>query len=173
MLSELQLAVNVSAHQFAQTDFVGRVLDSLRRHRIDATRLKLELTESTVHDIADTRGKMEALCREGIRFAMDDFGTGYSSLINLTRLPLSQLKIDRSFVQAMADNAGAAVVVQATLGMARSLGLEVVAEGVETEPQMRQLQEQGCSGFQGYLFGRPVPLEVFEEQVRRQGSRPV
>jgi len=167
-LRALQLAVNVSARQFAQPDFVSRVAGILERYRIDATCLKLELTESTVHDSADTCDKMEALGRLGIRFAMDDFGTGYSSLANLTQLPLSQLKIDLSFVHTMTGNRAHAIVVQTTLGMARSLGLEVVAEGVETEDQLALLLEQGCSRFQGYLFSRPLPAPEFERWVQQR-----
>jgi EAL domain-containing protein (putative c-di-GMP-specific phosphodiesterase class I) len=124
-------------------------------------RLKLELTESLVHDIDDTRAKMAALCRLGVGFSIDDFGTGYSSLSRLTTLPLSQLKVDQSFVQRMVNSPPDAVVVQTIIAMGHSLGLEVMAEGVETEQQLAMLIACGCTSFQGYLRSRPVPPDDF------------
>jgi diguanylate cyclase (GGDEF)-like protein/PAS domain S-box-containing protein len=153
------LAVNVSARQFRQPDFVARTLDTLARSSADPALLKLELTESALlDDIDDVAAKMQALRARGIRFSLDDFGTGYSSLSYLKRLPLCQLKIDRSFVQDAWCNASDAAIVRAIIALAGSLGLEVVAEGVETAAQRDFLVAGGCDVFQGYLFGRPAPI---------------
>ncbi|MFI3137640.1 MAG: EAL domain-containing protein [Methylococcaceae bacterium] len=130
---------------------------------INPSRLKLELTESMVlHDIDDTIIKMQALKALGLRFSMDDFGTGYSSLSYLTQLPLDQLKIDQSFVHNLGLKPADAIVVQTIIGMAKNLGIEVIAEGVETEMQRAFLEANGCQLIQGYLFSKPVPLEAFE-----------
>jgi len=161
--NKLYLAVNVSARQFRQSDFVDRVRHALQVTGAPATRLKLELTESLVlNDVDDTIQKMLALKTVGVSFSMDDFGTGYSSLSYLTRLPLNQLKIDRSFIQYLPDNASDAVVVQAIITLAQSLGLEVIAEGVETESQRLFLDQHGCPICQGYLFSKPVERMAFE-----------
>jgi EAL domain-containing protein (putative c-di-GMP-specific phosphodiesterase class I) len=128
-----------------------------------AARLKLELTESVVlDDIEDTIEKMRALKQLGVGFSMDDFGTGYSSLSYLTRLPLDQLKIDQSFVHKLPASGNDAVVVQTIISLAKSLGLTVIAEGVETEAQRDFLDRHGCSAYQGYLFSKPVALSAFE-----------
>ncbi len=159
----LQLAVNVSARQFHQADFVELVHQTLIRNAINPDRLKLELTESLVlDDVADTVLKMHALREIGVRFSMDDFGTGHSSLAYLTQLPLDQLKIDQSFIRNIGVKATDAVIVQTIIGMGNNLGLEVIAEGVETEAQRAFLQQHGCPVCQGYLFSKPVPLEEFE-----------
>ena len=132
----LQLAVNVSARQFRQANFVEQVSQVLRRNAINPDRLKLELTESLVlDDIDDSIRKMNALREIGVHFSMDDFGTGYSSLAYLTRLPLDQLKIDQSFVHNIGVKTTDAVIVQTIIGMANNLGMEVIAEGLETEAQ--------------------------------------
>jgi diguanylate cyclase (GGDEF)-like protein/PAS domain S-box-containing protein len=142
----LQLAVNVSARQFHQTDFVKQVQQTIARHGINPVLLKLELTESLVLDnVDDTIAKMNRLKAIGVRFSMDDFGTGFSSLAYLTRLPLDQLKIDQSFVRNMGVKPRDAVIVQTIIGMANNLGMEVVAEGVETEEQRAFLERHGCS----------------------------
>ena len=161
----LQLAVNVSARQFAEADFVERVRDVVKRYSVPTHLLKLEITESMVLDLPDTSEKILALSGSGVRFSMDDFGTGYSSLLGLTRLALSQLKIDQSFVQSMGTRPSDAIVVQTIISMALSLGLEVIAEGVETVEQRDFLQQHGCLLYQGYLFGRPVPVAEFEALV--------
>jgi len=162
----LVLAVNVSARQFRQPDFVASVRQIIQGSGIDAARLKIELTESLVlHDVADSIEKMHALRAIGVRFSMDDFGTGYSSLSYLKRLPLDQLKIDQSFVRDIVSDPGDAVIVQTIIGMAANLGLAVIAEGVETEAQREFLLKHGCRQFQGYLFGRPMPLADFEAQL--------
>ncbi|WP_345793898.1 EAL domain-containing protein [Thauera sp. JM12B12] len=155
----LSVAVNVSARQFHQPDFVGQVLACVERHGIDPAGLKLELTESVIlGDRDEAFARMANLRAHGLRFALDDFGTGYSSLSYLKRMPLDQLKIDQSFVRDMLADASSATIVRAILGMSASLGLHVVAEGVETDEQAAFLKAQGCTGFQGYLYGRPLPI---------------
>jgi diguanylate cyclase (GGDEF)-like protein/PAS domain S-box-containing protein len=159
---ELSLAVNVSARQFRQPDFVKQVSDTIAQSLINPSRLKIELTESTVLDnVTDTITKMHALKKIGVHFSMDDFGTGYSSLAYLTQLPLNQLKIDKSFVNNIGTKSTDATIIQTIIGMAHNLGIEVIAEGVETYAQRDFLSEAGCKLFQGYLFGRPVPLKAF------------
>ncbi len=163
----LQLAVNVSARQFHQTDFVEQVCSVLEKTAIKPERLKLELTESLVLDnIDETISKMQTLKKIGVRFSMDDFGTGFSSLAYLTQLPLDQLKIDQSFVHNIGVLPTDAIIVQTIIAMADSLGLEVIAEGVETEQQRAFLELHGCPDCQGYLLGRPVPLVEFESSLR-------
>ncbi len=161
--ADLQLAVNVSARQFRQPNFIEQVCAVLQQTGARADRLKLELTESMALDnVEDTIAKMTALRQLGLRFSMDDFGTGQSSLSYLTRLPLDQLKIDQSFVRNIGLQHTDALMVQIIIGMAHSLGIDVIAEGVETEEQHAFLQQHGCTLCQGYLFSRPVPLEEFE-----------
>jgi diguanylate cyclase (GGDEF)-like protein/PAS domain S-box-containing protein len=162
----LQLAVNVSAHQFHQACFVEQVCAALKKYAIQPDRLKLELTESLVLDnVDDVIIKMQDLKEIGVHFSMDDFGTGYSSLAYLTQLPLNQLKIDQSFVRNIGVKPTDAVIVQTIIGMANNLGMEVIAEGVETEEQRAFLELHGCPAIQGYLFGRPLPLEQFERSL--------
>jgi diguanylate cyclase (GGDEF)-like protein/PAS domain S-box-containing protein len=159
---DLQLAVNVSGRQFRQPDFVNQVCEILNRTAINPLHLKLELTESIVLDnVADTIAKMQALRQIGVNFSMDDFGTGYSSLAYLTQLPLKQLKIDQSFVRNIGIKASDATIIQTIIGMANNLGMEVIAEGVETQEQRDFLESMGCNLYQGYLFGQPVPVEEF------------
>jgi diguanylate cyclase (GGDEF)-like protein/PAS domain S-box-containing protein len=165
-LSALQLAVNVSARQFHKPDFVTQVMAALQQSGARSNLLKLELTESVVlKDIDDTIGKMNALKALGVRFSLDDFGTGQSSLSYLTQLPLDQIKIDRSFVQNIGEKPTDALIVQTIIGMARNLGLEVIAEGVETQAQRSFLEQHGCTLYQGYLFSRPVPIQQFERSM--------
>jgi len=162
----LQLAVNVSARQFRQADFVEQVCAVLDATAIDPARLKLELTESLVLDnVNDTIVKMQALKDIGVSFSMDDFGTGYSSLAYLSQLPLDQVKIDQSFVRNIGVKNTDAVIVQTIIGMANNLGLNVIAEGVETLEQRDFLERNGCPNYQGYLFGRPVPVGEFESSL--------
>jgi diguanylate cyclase (GGDEF)-like protein/PAS domain S-box-containing protein len=164
---DLQLSVNVSARQFHQPDFVEQVRQSLLASGADPTRLKLELTESVVLDNVETViGRMQELDRLGVGFSLDDFGTGYSSLSYLKRLPLDQIKIDQSFVRDVPGDPNDAAIVRAILAMSRSLGLQVIAEGVETEAQRDFLFENGCSAFQGYLFGRPMPIGEWDGILR-------
>jgi diguanylate cyclase (GGDEF)-like protein len=153
------LAVNLSARQLRQADFVQRVQSVLANTGANPHLLKLELTESLLlHDVEDTILKMDQLASLGIRFSLDDFGTGYSSLSYLKRLPLSVLKIDQSFVRDLLTDPNDAAIARTILQLAESLDLKVVAEGVETEGQMQLLQVMGCEAFQGYLFGRPAPI---------------
>ena len=162
----LDLAVNVSPRQFRQPGFVEQVRSVLDRTGADPARLKLELTEGVVLDnIQATIDKMHALKAMGVGFSMDDFGTGYSSLTYLKRLPIDVLKIDGSFVRDVVVDNNDAVIVQTILGMARHLGIQVIAEGVETAEQLEFLKAHGCRNFQGYLFSRPVPLEEFERHL--------
>jgi len=156
----LRMAVNVSARQFHQPDFVAQVQASLERFEADPRRLKLELTENVVLEDAEAVvSRMHQLKALGVSFSMDDFGKGYSSLSYLKLLPLDQLKIDKSFVRDIATDPSDAAIVLAILAMSQSLGLEVIAEGVETEEQRRFLREHGCHLFQGFLLGRPKPIE--------------
>jgi predicted signal transduction protein with EAL and GGDEF domain len=157
---ELTLAVNVSARQFRQADFVPQVLAILGDTGANPQRLKLELTESVLlSDVEDAIRKMSALRDHGVRFALDDFGTGYSSLSYLKRLPLDQLKIDQSFVRDVLTDPNDAAIVRTILALAHSMDLVAVAEGVETDGQRQFLLTNGCTVFQGYLFGRPVALD--------------
>ena len=163
----LQLAVNVSARQFRQPDFVEQIGLALRNSGAKPGLLELELTESVVLDnVKDTIQKMKVLKDLGVRLSMDDFGTGYSSLAYLTQLPLDQLKIDQSFVRNIGLQNTDAVIVQTIIGMAHNLGLEVIAEGVETKQQQDFLQAQGCPLWQGYLFSKPLPLVEFEKFMK-------
>ena len=157
---DMSLAVNVSAKQFQQADFVDSISNIVHKHQIDPTRLKIELTESTILDnVDDTTEKMHQLKKLGIFFSMDDFGTGYSSLAYLQRLPLNQLKIDQSFVRDISDDENDATIVRAIISLGINLGLNVIAEGVETAEQRRFLIAHDCFVFQGYLFSKPVPIE--------------
>ena len=159
----LQIAVNVSARQFHQAGFVDDVHQLLQRYQVNPARLKLELTESLLLDnVADSINTMHALRALGIRFSMDDFGTGYSSLTYIKRLPIDQLKIDQSFIRDLAVDHDDEVIVRAIIAMAHSLKLDVIAEGVETEAQRAFLEQHGCHAFQGYLFGRPMPVAQLE-----------
>ncbi|MHB1100337.1 MAG: putative bifunctional diguanylate cyclase/phosphodiesterase [Burkholderiales bacterium] len=159
----LVLSVNVSAKQFHQADFVSQVQAAVRDHAIKPNLLKLELTESMLlENIEDTIYIMNALKRIGVGFSLDDFGTGYSSLQYLKRLPLSQLKIDQSFVRDLAVDSSDKAIVSTIIAMAQSLGLDVIAEGVETAEQWQFLQDSGCNHYQGFLFGKPVPIEQLE-----------
>ncbi len=162
----MHLSVNVSAKQFRQIDFVAQVREILARSGVNPMRLKLELTESIVlDDVADTIIKMQALRETGVSFSMDDFGTGYSSLSYLTQLPLNQLKIDQSFVRNIGAKASDAIIIQTIIGMANNLSMEVIAEGVETTLQRNILEGMGCLYYQGYLYGVPMSLESFLQEI--------
>ena len=155
------MAVNVSASQFAQANFVEHVAQALRKAGADAGLLKLELTESMlVGDMEDVVRKMNQIKSQGVGFSLDDFGTGYSSLSYLKRLPLDQLKIDQSFVRDVLSDASDAVIARTIVALGQSLGLKVIAEGVETAAHRDFLAEIGCDGFQGYFFGRPKPAQA-------------
>lgn len=164
----IQLAVNVSARQFRQPGFVDGVKQVLIETGARSSLLKLELTESVVLDnVEDAIHKMNELRNIGVRFAMDDFGTGYSSLAYLKKLPLTQVKIDQSFVRDIATDANDAAIIQTIIAMSKTLGLNVIAEGVETEAQFAMLQRYGCRQFQGYLFGKPMLGEEIDALISR------
>ncbi|HEY1029716.1 MAG TPA: EAL domain-containing protein [Pseudomonas sp.] len=171
LFTELGLAVNISQKQFSQQSFVAEILGLIERHGIDARRLELELTETLiVHDMEDLTRKMTALVEHGVRFSLDDFGTGFSSLSHLKRLPLSKLKIDRSFIFDVLTDANSETIVRTVIALGQSMGMTVIAEGVETEAQRRFLADNGCSQFQGYLLGRPMPLDDFCQFVQRHNG---
>jgi diguanylate cyclase (GGDEF)-like protein/PAS domain S-box-containing protein len=163
----LTIALNVSALQMRQKNFVEQVRAAIKQTGANPSRLKLELTESTlVSNVDDVIAKMEKLKAIGIGFSLDDFGTGYSSLSYLKRLPLDQLKIDRSFVKDVLVDPNDAAIAQMIIALSKSLGLSVIAEGVETEEQYAFLARLGQLNYQGYLFGRPLPPEDFETLAR-------
>jgi diguanylate cyclase (GGDEF)-like protein/PAS domain S-box-containing protein len=165
----LPLSINVSPRQFRQADFVRQVKAVLRKTGAPPSRLIFEVTEGLlIDDLEETIGRMTELAAVGIRFSIDDFGTGYSSLAYLNRLPLHELKIDRSFVHNIPDNLTDAAIVKMILSMAGHLGLRVVAEGVETQTQADFLVASGCPLLQGYLFARPVPLEEWQCSLASQ-----
>ena len=167
-MAHLTLAVNVSAQQFHQQDFVHQVLTTLARTDAKAQQLKLELTESLlVANVEDVIGKMGELKAQGIGFSLDDFGTGYSSLAYLKRLPLDLIKIDQAFVRDILIDPDDAAIAKAVIALAGNMGLEVMAEGVETEAQRNFLAQLGCHHYQGYLFSAPLPIEEFEALVAR------
>ncbi len=167
----LQLAVNISAIQFRQHDFVEQVCQLLQQTAINPARLKLELTETMLlNDIDDIALKMKALHEIGVCFAMDDFGAGYSSLSRLTKLPIEQLKIDHGFIRDVLHNQNNKNIVKSIIAMADHLGMEVMAKGVETAEQYEFLAAEHCQQFQGYLFGRPTPLAEFEALLAEQAA---
>ncbi len=166
--AHLSLAVNVSAYQFHHPDFVSHVLTAIEHSGANPEKLKLELTESLfLHNVEDTILKMGVLKSRGLTFSLDDFGTGYSSLSYLKRLPLDQLKIDQSFVRDVFTDANDAAIARTIIALAQSLGLSVIAEGVETEEQKKFLAGSGCSAYQGYLFSRPLPIMAFESFLEK------
>ena len=166
----LALSVNVSAVQLHQADFVAQLKTTVQQYGINPARLKLELTESMLlEDIEGIIATMMALKDIGVQFSLDDFGTGYSSLQHLKRLPLYQLKIDQSFVRDIASDSGDQAIVRTIIAMATSLGLNVIAEGVETKEQRRLLFINGCKLYQGYLFGKPLPIEAFDDFLKQNG----
>lgn len=161
--AHLSIAVNVSVRQFRHPDFIDEVMTCIRRARIRPDRLKLELTESLLADNLDAAiAKMRNLKDMGVRLSVDDFGIGYSSLSYLKRLPIDELKIDRGFVKDILTDGNDAAIAGTIIGLCRNLGLEVIAEGVETEEQREFLARQGCHRYQGYLFCRPLPIEQLE-----------
>lgn len=165
-MASLSLAVNVSVIQFRQVDFVSKVTDIIKKSGINPNLLKIELTESLfVENAQDVVAKMEALKKLGITFSLDDFGTGYSSLFYLKRLPLDQLKIDQSFVRDILTDEHDATICRSIITLAQSLGLQVIAEGVETIEQKALLFKEGCFMYQGYYFSKPLPIEELEELI--------
>ena len=169
-MSHLTLSVNVSPKQFQMPDFVESVLACLQRTGARPERLKLELTEGMlIHDLQDVNTKMARLKSHGIGLSLDDFGMGYSSLNYLRRLSLNQLKIDQTFVQNVLTNENDAAITRTIVTLGQSLGLEVLAEGVETLAQKEFLMQIGCHSFQGYFFSKPLPSLAFEAFAARSG----
>jgi diguanylate cyclase (GGDEF)-like protein/PAS domain S-box-containing protein len=161
--AHLTMAVNVSARQFKQPDFVDSVLSTLERTRANPQRLKLELTESMlVDEVEMVIARMGALKAHGVAFSLDDFGTGYSSLAYLKRLPLDQLKIDQGFVCNIVTDPNDAAIARMVVALAQSMGLNVIAEGVELQAQADFLAHLGCHAYQGYLYSKPLPVEALE-----------
>jgi diguanylate cyclase (GGDEF)-like protein/PAS domain S-box-containing protein len=168
-MAKLTIAINVSVCQFQHPDFVAKVLTAIARTGANPQLLKLEITETLLlTDVDNIILKMTALQAHGIRFSLDDFGTGYSSLSYLKRLPLDQLKIDRSFVRDVLTDPNDAAIVRTILALGHSLGLSVIAEGVETEAQCDFLAELDCHAYQGFLFSKPLPLQQFEQLAARE-----
>ncbi|MDD5299314.1 MAG: EAL domain-containing protein [Gallionella sp.] len=169
--AHLTVAVNVSARQFSLPNFVEEVLALVDYFGVNTANLKLEITESMLLDnVDDIIAKMIALKARGINFSLDDFGTGYSSLSYLKRLPLYQLKIDQSFVRDVLTDPNDAAIAKTIVALSQSMGLAVIAEGVETEGQRDFLALQGCHNYQGYFFSRPLPIEQFEAFVSSMHS---
>lgn len=164
----IQVAVNVSAIQFRRGDLQDLVRTTLQETGIPAARLELEITEGVlIENVARAASMLHALKTLGIRIALDDFGTGYSSLSYLQSFPLDRIKIDRSFVASLGRADRSLAIVRAVIGLAHGLGLPVVAEGVETNEQLGTLIREGCDELQGYLIGRPRPIEVYADLVGR------
>jgi diguanylate cyclase (GGDEF)-like protein len=167
--AHLSIAVNVSASQFAREEFAQSVLDILEHTQAPAHLLKLELTESAlVMCVEDIIEKMLILKRHGVSFSLDDFGTGYSSLTYLKRIPIDQLKIDQGFVRDILISANDAEIAKMIIVLAKNLGISVLAEGIETEAQRDMLEKQGCYHYQGYLFGKPMPIHELEQYLLLQ-----
>ncbi len=165
--SAMTLSINISPRQFHQADFVEEVLKSLTKAAVGPKLLKLELTERILlENTEEAITKMGELKAAGVGFSLDDFGTGFSSMSYLTKLPLSQLKIDQSFIQNIGSKESDEIIVKTIVGMSKSLGLEVVAEGVESQDQYDYLESLGCQLFQGYFFGRPKPIAEFNSLLK-------
>lgn len=166
--SKLTISVNISAKQFHLPTFVDEVLTLVAHFGIDPSRLKLEITESMLLEKVDEIIiKMNLLKSHGINFSLDDFGTGYSSLQYLKKLPLDQLKIDQSFVRDIVSDTNDQAIVRTIIDMAKNMNVDIISEGVETEEQCQLLNSNGCKSFQGFLFGRPVPIDQFEKALRK------
>lgn len=163
----LTLSVNVSVRQFRHPAFIDQITEVLSRTGADPDKLKIEITESIlISDIEETKRKMMALKAIGVRFALDDFGTGFSSLAYLQKLPLDELKIDQSFIQNVTTDKNNAAITRSIIGLARNLGLSVIAEGVETEDQRQFLADEGCPSFQGYLYHKPLAAQTINNFMR-------
>lgn len=165
--ADLFLSVNVSVQEINESDFVDSVLTTIKQTGVDASKLKLEITESVlIRNAEETIKKIQALKNYGVIFSLDDFGTGFSSLSYLKALPISQLKIDRSFISHMTKSHKGAKIVESTILLGQDLDLEVIAEGVETEAQLNFLQSHNCQLFQGYYFSKPLSRGDFESHLR-------
>jgi EAL domain-containing protein (putative c-di-GMP-specific phosphodiesterase class I) len=168
----LVLAINVSPRELRKAGFVERISSALQRYGVPAGRLELEITEgSLLEEVEQCIAAMQSLKALGVRFAIDDFGTGYSSLAYLKRLPLDRLKIDRSFVDGLARDASDLALVETILAIGRNLGLECIAEGIESEEQLAMLRQRGCELAQGYHFSRPLDEAGFQSWVLEREGR--
>jgi len=167
--NDFTMAINISARQFREPDFVGELQAVVARHQVPASCLKLELTESLFLDDLDFAvERMQRLKQAGFRFALDDFGTGYSSLTYLKKLPFDEIKVDQAFVSDILESERAATIVETIIRLGKALDLRVIAEGVETAGQLTRLLEGGCEAYQGYFFGRPAPIDEFLETLRER-----
>jgi EAL domain-containing protein (putative c-di-GMP-specific phosphodiesterase class I) len=166
----LCISVNVSPLQLVRPEFADEVRRVIERTGIDPEWLELEITERVVSNSEDVSACVEALARAGVRFAIDDFGTGYSSLLHLQRLPVSTLKIDRSFIRQLSETSRSYPIVNAMISMGHSLKMEVIAEGVETEDQLSLLRKMHCDCIQGFLLSRPAGQEVIERILAGNGE---
>jgi EAL domain-containing protein (putative c-di-GMP-specific phosphodiesterase class I) len=170
----LGIAVNISADDIGDARLDSRVAGMLTRHQLPPTLLTLELTESGfIEDPTRALRMLDAIAALGVSLSIDDFGTGYSSLSHLARMPVHELKIDRSFVQGLESDAEYAHVVRSAIDMGHGLGLKVVAEGIETETAAKRLREFGCDVAQGYLYAKPMPLAAFEAWLEGKERVPV
>jgi EAL domain-containing protein (putative c-di-GMP-specific phosphodiesterase class I) len=163
-LSPMTICVNVSARQFREKNWVGRVADTLREIGLDARHLELELTESLImQDVEQAVATMKELQILGVQLSIDDFGTGYSSLAALKRFPVGRLKIDKSFIDDIPDDENDKAVAGAVISLGQKMNLRVIAEGVETEAQVAFLRENNCDEMQGYYFSKPLPASEIEK----------
>jgi EAL domain-containing protein (putative c-di-GMP-specific phosphodiesterase class I) len=170
---ELDVSVNVSPTDLADPAFARDLSELLRQSAADSRRLILEVTEGAVmKDLGNALRVMEELRMLGVRFSIDDFGTGYSSLAHLKRLPVDELKIDRSFIQELEARPEDEVIVASTIGLGHALGMKVVAEGVERRSSFETLARLGCDLVQGYLIARPLPRDEFTAWVRAHSAAP-
>ena len=166
---QMNVAINLSVHQLRQDDLISNISQALKRHKVEASQLICELTESVaMKDIETTQRFFKGLAGIGVRLSIDDFGTGYSSLSYLRQLPAKQLKIDRSFISDIESNSDARAIVSAVINLAHVLDLSVVAEGVETEGQRKILQDFGCDELQGFLFSKPMHEDKMIAWVGKQ-----
>ncbi len=162
---ELMVAVNVSVMQFLDSNFIGLLKDTISEVDIDASKITIEITEGLfINDLNGILDVLNEIKKLGISISVDDFGTGYSSLSYIKDLPLSKLKIDRSFINAI-DEDMSQKLVSAIIGLAKNLNLSVVAEGIETEEQLSYIEKRLCEEAQGYIFSKPLPIEEFIEYV--------
>jgi EAL domain-containing protein (putative c-di-GMP-specific phosphodiesterase class I) len=171
--SSLRMAINLSSRQFSSSDLVEKITHILERCELSASHLELEITESLLMaHVGKEQQLFETLAALGVRLAIDDFGTGYSSLSYLRRFPIDTLKIDRSFVIDIPEDADNAAITEAIVRLGQSLRLDLVAEGVETKEQLEYLGSIGCKKIQGFFFSRPLPAEEMSRLLERQPLKP-
>jgi EAL domain-containing protein (putative c-di-GMP-specific phosphodiesterase class I) len=167
-LPAFRVGINISAAQFREVDFVTKISAAIERSGVDPARLELEITESVAMEDPDSVARqLRELKALGLKVAVDDFGCGFSSLGSLNRLPFDRIKIDRAFVRELTPMTSQDCIARLIVKLAKSLGLEVIAEGVETVEQARLLEEMGCKEMQGYLYGRPMSADALEGWINR------